>query len=368
MSQHRNAASSSQATWRRWIPLLLFAGIAIVVITRFARAKDLVATLMRGNPWWVIVGILSHIFLFVMTAQLYVLLFALVGVESRLPQLLPIFFAGSFINAAIPAGGAGAAALYVDDARRRGQSGARAAVGTILELICELVALLPFLIYGVWFLYVQGRGVQYALMGGSFYTAYVLIIIGMLFLAQRKLEGLRQIMERVRQAVNRVANWLHRDPPLGSDWTAHTIDELAAAADAIVAQPRRLLGALAWAMLKHSVNIAGLYAFFVAFHQPVNLGVLVAGFAMGFVFFVITLVPHVIAVVEGVMLLVFTSQGIPASEAGAVIVVFRGVSFWLPVIIGFLSLRLVPSFRPRDDREAQAHPSQEAGKDRSSAE
>jgi uncharacterized membrane protein YbhN (UPF0104 family) len=80
---------------------------------------------------------------------------------------------------------------------------------------------------------------------------------------------------------------------------------------------------------------------------------------MGTVFFVVTVIPHVIAAVEGIMLLVFASAGLPPDQAGAAIIVFRGVTFWLPVILGFFSLRQLRTFRPVDDDEPA--PTEETG-------
>jgi uncharacterized membrane protein YbhN (UPF0104 family) len=44
------------------------------------------------------------------------------------------------------------------------------------------------------------------------------------------------------------------------------------------------------------------------------------------------------------MTLVYTSLNVPAAEATAVALAFRGLTFWLPLAIGFFLLRRLKSF------------------------
>jgi glycosyltransferase 2 family protein len=359
---------STSFGWRRILLLVLLVGIAAVVITRFANARKLIETLGRGNVPWIVAGILIHVVYFTMSAELYRLGFDMVGVTGSMLHLLPIVFAGYFVNAAIPSAGAGTAALFIDDAQRRGQSGARTAVGTVLVLLTDLGTMLPFVAYAAWYIYSHRAGVLAGLTGGGVFAAYVVALVGLLLLATKSPNWLRHVIEYVRRAVNHVAGWLHREPPLGSGWVETTVEEFAEAGEAVVTQPRKLLKALGWGLLMHGVNLAGLYTFFLAFGEPLSFGVLVAGFAMGIVFFVITVVPQIVAAVEGIMLLIFTAAGVPAAKVGAVVVVFRGVTFWLPVLIGFVSLRYVSTFRPRSDEGGSAPETSEKAGDKTSDE
>lgn len=335
----------SKISWRRWLLLPLFLGLTLIVLTRFANAQQLVMTLAQADGLWLAVGILVHAGFFVMDAQLYCLGFSIVGVKSRLWQILPILFAGYLVNSLMPSGGAAAAALFIDDAARRGESGARATVGTVLVLLLDLSTLIPFIVFGTLYLHTREKLALYDIISGILFVLYIVVLTTAIALAKWKLAWLRRVLQRVRRTINRVGQWFKRDELIGEGWPAETADELAVAAGAIAAHPRRLTLALLWRVLMHTVNLSGLYAFFVAFEQPVPLGTLVAGFAMGIVFFVVSVIPNGIAVVEGIMALVFTSLDVPADKAGAVIFAFRGVNFWLPLIVGFISLRWVRTFR-----------------------
>jgi len=49
-------------------------------------------------------------------------------------------------------------------------------------------------------------------------------------------------------------------------------------------------------------------------------------------------------VVEGVMTLVYASLGIHRTIAVLVVLAFRGLNFWLPMLVGFFLLRKVKIF------------------------
>jgi len=131
---------------------------------------------------------------------------------------------------------------------------------------------------------------------------------------------------------------------LAAGWAERNANEFTEASLAITTHPQRLARTLLIAFSAQIIDLASLYALFLAFHQPVGLGVLVAGFAIGVVFWIISITPQGMGVVEGVMTLVFSSLGVPTERAVLIAVSFRGLNFWLPLGIGFLSLRRLRDF------------------------
>ena len=63
--------------------------------------------------------------------------------------------------------------------------------------------------------------------------------------------------------------------------------EFTEASMAIAAQPGLLIRTIGIAFAAHLVNLTTLYFLFLAFHQKVHFGVLVAGYAMGILFWII---------------------------------------------------------------------------------
>ncbi len=101
------------------------------------------------------------------------------------------------------------------------------------------------------------------------------------------------------------------------------------------------------AIIAHLINIISLYCLFLAFHQQIEFGPLVSGYAIGILFLNISPVPQGIGVVEGVMALVYTSLGVNGFAAVFIVMAFRALNFWLPMLMGFILLRRVKIFKPK---------------------
>lgn len=328
---------------RRLLFWLLIIAFVWVVVSRFTEIEKLAQTLAQGQWQWVLAAALLQVIYYTTFTALYQSAFYTVEVESRVNELLPVMFASIFVNVAAPTGGASGAALFVDDATRRGQSAARAAAGTVLALVANFGAFTPVLIVGLVYLFLHHDLAAYEITGAAILLLIIGSLTGVLLLGLWQPDRLRRLLGWLQRTVNRLAGWFRRPALLTDDWAEENAAEFTGAAAAIAAHPRRLGRTLAVALAVHLVDLASLYTLFLAFHQPVGLGTL-AGYAMGILFWVVSITPQGIGVVEGVMALVYTSLDVPAAKATVVALAFRGLTFWLPLAIGFFSLRQVRSF------------------------
>ena len=328
---------------RRILLFLLLVGFTILVTSRFTSAANLLKTLTRGQWQWIAAGVATHIIYFAAYAFLYQFGFSVVGVQSKAIELLPVVFTSILVNAVAPSGGAGGAALFVDHAVHRGQNGARAAVGVVLVLIVDLGTLLPFILIGALFLYGKRDLQIYDIIGGVFFVSYIGILSSALVLARWSPATLRSIFDWLQALIRRIGSWFNHPHLVKDNWARNNANDFADGANAIAENPRKLGWTLLWGGILHVINLAGLYMFFQAFQQPVRLGTLIAGFGIGIIFFVITVIPQGVGAVEGVMSLVFTSLGISKTNAVVIALSFRGVNFWIPLLIGLIFLRRVTS-------------------------
>ena len=331
-------------TLKRWLIWLLVIAFLWLVGSRIAEIENLADTLSKGQWQWIWAAILLQVFYYVDLAALYRSAFDTVGVQARIRDLAPVTFASLFVNVAVPTAGASGAALFVDDATRRGQSATRAAAGTLLVLVVSYTSVLFVLVVGMSYLFIQHSLRLYEIIGAVFLLAATLGQVTFLSVGVWKPTWTRGLLAHIQGVANSLANRFARPDFLPSDWATVIADEFNEAACAIVAHPIRLVRTLVIALLAHVLNLVSLFTLFLAFHQPVSLGVLVAGYAMGMLFLIVSLTPQGIGVVEGVMTLVFTSLLIPPAQAAVVSLTFRGLTFWLPLLIGFVLLRRVQSF------------------------
>ncbi|GIV78037.1 MAG: hypothetical protein KatS3mg050_2431 [Litorilinea sp.] len=331
-----------------WI--ILIAGLWIAV-SRFTEIDHLLATLANGRWPWVLAALGLQVCYYVSYAWVYQEAFHLVGVEARLRDVLPVLLASIFVNVAAPTGGTAGNVLFSDDAAQRGQSPTRAAVGTVLALIADYGILALILLAGLLYLFVSHTLQTYQVVAAVLLWLLVAGLSGVLLLGLRQPAHLGRLLAWLQRTINRFSGWSLGRPLLPEGWAATSMEEVALAAAGIRAQPRKMVHLLAIALLAHLLDIASLYALFWAFMGPIALGTLVAGYSMGLLFWIVSITPQGIGIVEGVMALVYTSLGVSPAVATVVALAFRGLSFWLPFALGFWALRRLRSFRP--ERQVQ---------------
>ncbi|NJD59641.1 MAG: flippase-like domain-containing protein [Anaerolineae bacterium] len=338
---------------RRWIFWLLVIIFLWVVISRFSDITKIAETLMQGQWQWVVAAILFMIVYFTTYTGIYHSAFQTVGIQSRLVELIPLTFISIFMNVAAPIGGASGMAVFVDDASRRGQSAAKATVGTLLVMVADFSAFLVVLVTGMIYLFTHHNLKYYE----SLTAALLLLVIGgltsFLLLGLWRPLWLRRILSWAQRFANWMARIFNRPAFLEDSWVENNTAEFTEAAIAIAARPALLMQTIGIAFVAHLINLSMLYSLFLAFHQKVHFGMLVAGYAMAILFWIIAVTPQGIGVVEGMMTLVFASLGVPLANATIISLAFRGLTFWIPLAIGFILLRRLKYFGAKEETTSE---------------
>lgn len=339
---------------RRGLLVLLVIGFIWLAAVKLTEIEKLADTLAQGKIHWILAAVLLQVLYYLLYSGVYQSAFATVDVPSKLRELLPVTFASIFVNVVAPSGGASGAALFVDDAARRGQSAARAAVGTILVLIADFGAFTLILLVGLAVLFISHDLALYQVVAALILIVVTLSLAGMLLLGLLHPERLRQLLSQIQQAVNRAGSWFRRPALLNHNWSHKNAAEFTEAALAMAARPWQLARTVAVALAAHLVGVASLYALFLAFQFPITFGPLIAGYSMAILFLIVSPTPMGVGVVEGVTPLVLISLEVPAAVATVVVLAFRGLSFWLPMFIGFVLLQRLKTFSPAEKVQARS--------------
>jgi uncharacterized protein (TIRG00374 family) len=84
-----------------------------------------------------------------------------------------------------------------------------------------------------------------------------------------------------------------------------------------------------------------LLSVFMAFQVPFSAGTIIGGFAISYLFLIVSPTPSGVGIVEGIMPLALSSLRVPWSEAVIITLAYRGITFWLPLGFGALALRML---------------------------
>jgi phosphatidylglycerol lysyltransferase len=329
---------------KRWILLALTVLFLWVIVSQFTELKQLEATLAQGQWAWVLVALLSQMLYYIVFAASYQSAFYTVGIETRTRDLIPVTLGSLFVNVVVPAGGAGGAALFTEDLGRRGKPAARAATGVLLQLIADFSAFTLLLIPGLIYLFIEHDLKVYEIVAAVILLVMTIGLSGILLLGIWRPLWLHRLFGWAQRSANWLFGRLHRSLSLAEDWAQKNAEEFNQASAAVASHPSRLMRTIGVALVAHILDLATLRILFLAFHQPIGLGTLVAGYAIGILFWIVSITPQGIGVVEGMMALTFTSLGIPGAVAATVALAFRGLTFWLPMLLGFFAVQRIRTF------------------------
>jgi phosphatidylglycerol lysyltransferase len=339
---------------RRWLFWLLAVLFLWAVSSHLPEIDSLVVTLAQGRWSWLLTAAGLQFIHYGIYTLVYKLAFDMVGVIRPVSQLLPVSFAAIFVNSTTPGGGAAGVALFIDDARRRGYSTARAATGVLLASVAYTGAFSLILAAGLGWLVLYHDLKIYELVAASLLFLLFCSLTAALTLGLWRPDWLQRLLYQMQRFVNCLGGWFRHPALLPESWSTQNAAEFASAAQALTAQPGKLALMIGAALAAQGINLLCLAALFQAFRQPTSLGILVAGYAMSMLFTMVAPTPSGIGVVEGLSPVIFASLGIPAATATVISLAFRGLAFWLPLVTGFVMLRRLSLFSSTERAHAQA--------------
>jgi uncharacterized protein (TIRG00374 family) len=105
-----------------------------------------------------------------------------------------------------------------------------------------------------------------------------------------------------------------------------------------------------------------LYSAFLAFGYPVGLSHLAVAYVVAYAIGTLAPTPGGLGAIEGILIALFVSFGVPSAEAVAVVLVYRLINFWLPIPPGFVAYLVVrPGRQPVADGEVEEAAAEASG-------
>jgi len=326
------------------IAVVLFLGV-VFLITNAAQMEAVVETLQRGDWRFLVLALLVQGFWLVNVAASYRAIYRALGIFERLERLLLIAAAASFVNVVTPSGVVGGVTLFAAQARRQGYSAIRVTLAGVLNLLFEYAAILCVVAVGLVVLFRRND-----LTGAELFATGILVLLAgilatLLILGMKSENALNNALTKGARAINRISQTvIHRD--YVSEQRAHEFAHDAAGGlrelrEDFRHDPSTLAWPFALALSNRALLLTVFFLMFLAFGTPYSPGTLIAGFAIGYLFLIVSPTPAGIGVVEGMMTVTLRSLGVPLGSAAVITLAYRGFTFWLPLLFGMAALRML---------------------------
>lgn len=321
------------------IVLFIFLGVGVIALS-FGELEKIVATLQQANLRYLILA-LGLLALWMWNVGLtYQSIYHLLGIEESRARLTLVAAASTFVNIAAPTAGVGGIAVFANDARRRGHPPGKATLAGALFLLIDQAAFLIVLALG-WIVLIRRNDLNAGEISASLLLLAIACIFAfLLYLGYRSDDALGNLLAHAAHIVNRVVRvFIHRDY-LGEGRAHAFAAEIAEGlSDLPEHSAQRLLRPLLHALLSKALLIGILLCAFLSFDVPFSAGTIIAGWAIGYLFLIVSPTPNGIGVVEGIMPLTLASLRVPYEAAVVVTLTYRAVTFWALLAFGAWAFR-----------------------------
>ena len=320
--------------------LFFFVSIAIAIIS-LGELKRTWRTLSHSDIRFMVLAIILLLCWIMNEAAGYRSLYKLMDVREKFSHLVLLASAASFINVVAPSGGFGGVAVFVDDAGKRGlPRGLAAAVGA-LALFLEYSAFMVVLSLG-WIVYIRRNDLKPGEITASFIMFGIVLGLGsLIYIGSHSSEKLGRVLGWFAHRINLIL-WplLHRE--YFHEIAAHEFGvEVAEGLAILHVKHRGIIIPFLFALNSKLLQTLILAMTFMAFKVPFSIGTIVAGFASAYLFLIVSPTPYGIGVVETLLPLALTSLSVAWEDSVIITLVYRGITFWLPLFLGGLSFRIL---------------------------
>jgi hypothetical protein len=324
---------------KKWMVIvLLFLGIVVIALS-FSELETIVLTIQRARLRYFFLALLIQAAWFLVIGRMYRSIYHLLSIDETMLTLSRISAAANFINVVAPTAGMGGIALFVAEARRRGHPAGRVTVAAALFILFDQAAFLCILALGLIVLVRRND-----LNAGEITASLILIATAVtyafvLYLGYRSEEKLGDLLARMARIVNRLVKlFIHREY-LSEDRAHEFAHEVAEGLSGLTEKPASLIKPILWGLLNKALLMGVLLNSFFSFEVPFSAGTIIAGFAITYLFFIVSPTPSGVGLVEGIMPLVLISLRVNYSQAVVITLAYRTVTFWVPFGIGAWAFR-----------------------------
>lgn len=324
--------------------LIFFLGVVVVAFS-FSELETIVLTLQKAHLGFFLMAILIQIVWFVSSGRMYQSIFHLLGIHEDVITLSRIATAANFINVVAPTAGAGGVALFAAEAKRRGHPAGKATVAAALFLLLDLAAFLFILSLGLIVL-IRRNDLDAGEISASFIlfgTAAVFAFV--LYVGYRSAEKLGNLLAKFVRGINRVVRLFRKENYLSEDRAHAFAHEIADGFSGLTEKPTSLIRPVLWGIFDKGLLMLILMSSFLAFEVPFSAGTIIAGFSIAYLFLIVSPTPSGIGILEGIMPVALSSLNVNWSQAVVITLIYRAVTFWVPLGVGAWAFRTLHTER-----------------------
>ena len=319
------------------VVIVLFLAITLLIFS-FSELQRVVLTLQQANLWIVVLAVMSEALWAFVLGSVFHSIYSLLGINESRRRLTLLGLASTFLGV-VTTTAVGGLAMFLADGRKRGHPTGKVTVAGALYLLLDYAAFFCVLAVGIVVL-IRRNNFGAGEISASLILLAVAVTLGMiLYLAYKSPVALGRALAGGARLINRIVRpFIHRESL--SEARAHEFaGDVSSGLGSLPEKPRTLLIPFLLALLNKILLALILMLCFLAFDVPFSAGTIVGGFAITYLFIIVSPTPAGVGVVEGLMPVALRTLRVDFSQAVIITLAYRGITFWLPLAVGAVAFR-----------------------------
>ncbi|MEZ5361853.1 MAG: lysylphosphatidylglycerol synthase transmembrane domain-containing protein [Bryobacterales bacterium] len=302
--------------WTEWLLGAAILAAVILAAVHFAEEREFIRLVEHAKPSWVLAAIALQAATYAAQGQIWRDIAAAGGQRVSLREAFELSLAKLFVDQALPSGGVSGTILMGKALERRGLSRRTVVSGAISSTAAFYLS------------YVGGLSFAWAILArtpespaalsvscGIFLAVSTALALAMLALPGRSLPHTLQFLNRSKSGQRFFALLKIADPRL-------------------VRNARLLLRYTGWQIATLVLDAATIWALLCATGGTVGVAAVIVGFMLASAVRTVGIVPGGLGTFEATLVWTLDSFGTPLAVGLTASLLFRGLSFWLPMLPG----------------------------------
>ena len=333
--------------------IIVFAVIVLVLyllLPKLVDTEKTVALLTKASWALLAAAIALEVMALLGYANLMRYILKVLDIHLRLHEVLAITLSGLAVSHILSAGGVGGWVVTYNALRKH-----RVPHGLIFVAIAAqqffnyIVLWIVFALALLWLVIARGESIAGYVVG--------IVLIGFILWLTSYGVYLYNHRARMRRRVQQVAhlvNRVWRREVIQEDHIDGWLDNLFAGMRRMTSHRGSFRTTTALACAFWAFDLLCLYVTFWAFDYHIGFGYLAVGYVVAYAIGTLAPTPGGLGAIEGILIALYVSFGVPSATAVAVVLVYRLINFWLPIPPGFIAYLVVkPGRQPIAEGEVE---------------
>lgn len=326
---------------KKYFSLIIFIGLFVFLGFYLNKNLNLIlstfTTTASNLTRYIFIAFFVYLLAVFFMVKAYQLIFRMNGITKKIWKLIKLYLAGLAVNVIIPAAGLSSAMIYVEDSKKNDEPIHPTINSIIMTILADYSGICLFLIFSLLYLY----AIDFSVMPFVWIPVlvFILITVGVYVLAFFSGKGsvkLEKFIIWLAKVIEYPFRKIFKTKNTFKGVASKLYQEFRDVNQAILKDPKDWFVVLSFAVLRNLMLIIVLYLILFSLGADPLIRVVIAAYSVGAALLVVSPTPQGIGFVEGGMFLIFTSLGVAGPIATSTIIIYRSITFWIPLFIGFI--------------------------------